>query len=181
MGLTYHFKFAAPSSTRSAELAGFLREVEADAREMGFGPTIVMDGPFDTEERRQFARRLTTGLAIEDRRLKRPRLPDTACVWSHDPVNGSCRVMPEHGVILVVTDARGIECVFGFLRYPRAIRDERANEIMKIELGGGWVFSEFLKSGDPRYRKIVKRFDEAGYLVLEQDDYTSVANTPNGL
>lgn len=176
MGLTYHFQFASPAATPASELAEFLGEVEFAAKEMGFGPTLVVNGPFDTTERREFARRLTTGRSITDAQLKRPRLPDNLGTWMHDGVAGSCRIAPEHGVILVLTDEHGQEGVFGFFRYPALIRDRDGNEILRTGLDADWTFSEFLKTGDARYRRIVRMFDEAGFLVQETDDYPSVAN-----
>jgi len=37
---------------------------------MGFRPTTVLEADFDTPERREFARRLTTGHRLESEKLK---------------------------------------------------------------------------------------------------------------
>lgn len=171
MGLTYYFKFSAPAEIDTAILSTFLLSVEDEAKRMGFNPTIVVDAPFDTDERRNFARRLTTGMAVEDLRLKNVRLRKTPHVVSHDPITGSCRITPEHGILLVLTDERGIEGAFGFFRYPSTIYDDTGRKIMPTPSGSSWIFSDFIKTADPRYRAIVRRFAEAGYLVTEQDDY----------
>ena len=41
MGLTYSFTFGADASVMAAELECFLKSVEADAKHMGFDPTLV--------------------------------------------------------------------------------------------------------------------------------------------
>lgn len=79
MGFSYHFSFRADALVPSTDLADFLRTVEGDARLMGFGPTIVIDGPFDSPERKQFARRVARPLTIEDPRLSGADLPDGLC------------------------------------------------------------------------------------------------------
>lgn len=105
MSLSYYFTFTAPANTASDELATFLRRVEKEAQRMGFAPTTVLNVPFDTAERRQFARRLTIGLPLEDERLKGVAIPETAGVWEHDPHGGSCHLLPERG-----RGARGHGC-----------------------------------------------------------------------
>lgn len=70
MGLTYHFEFKALATTTAQELETFLRVIEQEAKAMGFTPTLVLNAVFDTTERKQFARRLTSGLPVEDARLK---------------------------------------------------------------------------------------------------------------
>ena len=123
MGLTYHFTFSAPASVMADELLNFLRKAEKDAKKMGFRPTTVLEAEFDTPERREFARRLTTGHRLESEKLKGVVVLREGQVWSHNPVHGDCRVIPERGVVLVVTDERGCETVFGFLQYPGALKD----------------------------------------------------------
>jgi hypothetical protein len=68
MGLTCHFEFRAPATKTAAEVETFLRGEEKGAQAMGFKPTMALDAVFDTVERWQFARRLTTGWPrMEDR------------------------------------------------------------------------------------------------------------------
>ena len=105
MSLSYHFTLAAPATASAADLEAFLRTVEADAKKMGFEPTLVLDAVFDTPERREFARRVVRGVHIEDERLKGVVLPRQKQVWDFSPTLGHCRLAPERAVILVVTDA----------------------------------------------------------------------------
>jgi hypothetical protein len=170
MGLSYHFSFRAPATVSSAELEVFLRDVEVDAQRLGFFPTLVVDAPFDTAERRAFARRVARGLMVEDVRLRGVTIPADVC-WQCYPSSGACRLAPEHGVILVVTDERGCESVFGFFRYPAALRDLNGHEIMPVPDGGSWVSGDSVDTPDPRYREIVRRFREAGYLASELDEF----------
>jgi len=44
--------------------------VEKDARTFGIEPVTVLNVPFDTPERREFARRLGSCLTVQDDRLK---------------------------------------------------------------------------------------------------------------
>jgi len=171
MGLTYHFSFAASASVTAERLAAFLQDVEGDARLMGFKPTTVVYGPFDNPERRNFARRVARGLTVEDDRLRGVELPAESC-WSRG--DGYCRLAPEHGVLLVVTDEQGREIVFGFFRYPQVIRDRAGREIMAVPGEGAWVSGDCVKSPDQRYRAIVRRFAAAGYLSSELDEFESV-------
>ena len=50
MGLSYYYTFSAPKSVSAAKLESFLRRVEKKARTLGFDPTFVLNGPFDTVE-----------------------------------------------------------------------------------------------------------------------------------
>jgi hypothetical protein len=84
MSLSFYFKFSAPASKSAEDLEGFFRALETDARQLGFEPTLVLNAHFDTDERRQFARRLTTGLRIEHEALKGVVLVNKAQVFSHD-------------------------------------------------------------------------------------------------
>ena len=137
MGLTYHFSFGAPNAVSADELEEFLRDVEQEAIQMGFGPTTVMNGPFDTAERREFAKRVARGIPFEDERLKGVSLP-SAQYWSHNPATGSCRVAPEHGVVLVLTDSHRRETVFGFFRHPAVVRDAGG----RVVADAGYLTSE---------------------------------------
>lgn len=170
MGLTYHFSFAAPATTRPEELEAFLQNIEGDTHLMGFHPTAVVNGPFDTPERREFARRVARGLVVEDDRLRGVEFAKETC-WNFGDGTGYCRLAPEHGVLLVITDERAREIVFGFFRYPRVIRDRRGREVMPVPGDGDWTFGDCVKSPDQRYRAIVRRFAAAGYLVSELDEF----------
>ena len=168
MGLTYHFSFTAPATAPSEELESFLKTTEGDARLMGFHPTTVVNGPFDTPERRDFARRVARGFVVEDERLCGVELPKEIC-WRFG--DGYCRLAPEYGVLLVVTDEKGRESVFGFFRYPRVIRDRSGHEIMPVPGDGEWMSADCMKSPDQRYRALVRRFAAAGYLASELDEF----------
>jgi hypothetical protein len=68
LGLNYHFMITAPAKATANELTAFLKGVELEAKSVGFEPTLVLDATFDTTERKQFSRRLTTGLPLSPRR-----------------------------------------------------------------------------------------------------------------
>jgi len=74
-------------------------------------------------------------------------------------------------VFLVVTDERRCETCFGFLRYPESILDVFGKVLAETELGRDWAFEDFVKSPDPRYRRLVAMFRERGYVASEQDDF----------
>lgn len=171
MGFTYHFAFRAPAAKAAKELERFLQDVELGAKKMGFEPTMVLNAAFDTTERKQFSRRLTTGLLVEDARLKGANLPDDSRVWHVDTKGGTCRVPPSNGVVLVVTDQAGQEAVMGFFRFPERIEDTKGRVVAETRLVGAWYSREFVKSPDPRYRALVKKFAEAGYLDSELDQF----------
>lgn len=173
MGLSYHYKFSAPKTVAEAELESFVKKVEAEAKKMGFNPTTVVNAAFTTAEEKTFARRLTTGLHLEDERLKGVTLLDESKVWSLDRINGSCRVIPEKGVILVITDERGCETVFGFLFFPDSLTDMNGKELATLPSKGRWIFRDFVDGPDSRYRKIVGMFAKAGYLESEMDEFAS--------
>lgn len=175
MGLTYHFSFRAPATVPADELETFLQKVEGDARLMGFQPTVVINGAFDTAERGEFARRVARGLTVVDERLRGVVVAAGSC-WSTG--EGFCRLAPEHGVILVLSDEKGCEAVFGFFRYPRTIRDRAGYEIMPVPGSGDWTASDSVKSTDPRYRSIVRRFAATGYLASELDEFVPAAPRP---
>lgn len=171
MGLNYHFKFGAPESMAATELVTFLKSVEREAQKMGFKPTMVLDALFDTAEQKRFARRLTTGLPVDDIRLKGADLPDDSRVWHHDRISGSCRIPPSKGVVLVVTDEMGRETIFGFFKYPEAVQDTERRPVAETGLKGRWSFRDFVKSPDKRFREIVRLFRDAGFVEEEVDDY----------
>lgn len=171
MGLSYHFTLTAPAEAGPEELVKFLKGVERQAKKLGFKPTMVLNAPFDTPERKEFARRLTTGYPIQDDRLKGLAVPVEGIVWHHGREEGTARAVPEQGVVLVLTNERGQEAVFGFLRYPEEIKDMNGKVIASTGLGGRWFFRNFIDSPDPRYRQIVERFKKAEYVESEEDEY----------
>lgn len=171
MGLTYHFRFKAPTTKTAAELETFLRGVEMEAQAMGFKPTMVLNAVFDTAERKQFARRLTTGWPVEDKRLQGAELPDDNRVWYHNASEVTCRIPPTSGVVLVVTNEQGGELIFGFFQFPETVHDTHRKVVAETGLKGCWAFSDHIKSPDKRFREIVKRFAEAGYLEQELDEF----------
>lgn len=175
MGLTYHYKFHAPSKVTASTLETFLRTVETDATRLGFGPTAVLNAEFDSPQRQEFARRLTTGLRLQNEKLKGvPALRDGQ-VWRHDPNEGECRVIPKRAVVLVVTDERGCELVLGFLQYPATLGDLNGRKVISTGIGREWVFEDFIKTPDPRIRELVKKFAQAGYLESEKDDFANAS------
>jgi hypothetical protein len=171
MGLTYYFRFEAPAEKTPKQLEAFLRTLEPKARNLGFKQTMVLNAPFDSPERQDFARRLVTGLEVTDERLKTAILPPGAPIWDHSVAHGSVRLIPERGMILVTVDENNHEIVFGFFRYPETLTDERGTVVAESGLKGKWVFREFLKTPDPNIRAIVKEFAAAGFLAEEQDDF----------
>jgi hypothetical protein len=173
MSLSLHFTFSAPTKTSAAVLEDFLHDVEADALKIGFNPTLVLNVPFNTKERREFVRWFTTGLKLESEKLKGVVMLRDGQVWGHDPAQGFCFVIPEHGVLLTVTNEKGHETVFGFLRYPKSLKDLNGNAVVNTGAGKGWMYRNFVDSPDPRYRQIVKRFTDAGYTELEKDEFNA--------
>jgi hypothetical protein len=171
MGLSYHYSFSAPASVSAERLFAFLQNVEGDARLMDFDPTTVVNAPFNDRAGREFSRRVARGLVVEDECLRGIEFsPETT--WNFGGGSGYCRLAPEHGVFLVVTDSKQRESVFGFFRYPRVIRDVIGREIMPVPGDGGWISGAFVDSPDPRYRSIVRRFADGGYLASERDEFS---------
>ena len=130
MGLSYHFTFSVAASVGARDLVVFLKSVEADAKGIGFHPTMVLDAAFDTPERR-----VVRGVHLEDERMKGVVLPAEEQVWDFSPNLGHCRLAPQRAVILVVTDERGCETVFGFARYPETLLDIQGRFIMETSVG----------------------------------------------
>lgn len=178
MGLSYHYSISAPGEKTAATLKCFLDTVESAAKNMGFSPTMVLDAQFDTDERRSFARRLTRGLIVEDEKLKGVVLLPKQKIWDHNQVAGYCRVIPERGVALIVTDEAKCESVFGFFQYPSTISDIHNRPLVNTATGGRWVFSDFIDSPDPRYRQIMKMFADAGYVQSEKDEFAGCRLPP---
>jgi hypothetical protein len=173
MSLKYHYEFTAPASVTRAEIEEFLHSVQKSAAVMGFDPTLVMNVPFDSEDRRDFARRLGGIFTFADERLKGSELENPTVACRFDPAFGDCRVFPEHGVALVATNEHGEEACFGFFRFPESVRTSHGVIPTGVR---EWRFSDFVQSPDPRYRKIVDRFDAVGYLVSAQDEFDSHSN-----
>jgi len=173
MGLSYHFTFTAPADVSAAELERFLKGVEHEARQMGFHPTLVLDAVFNTVEQREFARRIVRSYVLQDQRLKGAVLPAEEQLRDFIPGVGRGRLVPERAVVLVVTDERGLETVFGFARYPATLRDVDGRALLETPLGGRWYFRDFVDSADTRFRQLVKRFADAGYLAAEQDEFAT--------
>ncbi len=173
MGFSYHFTLSAAANVSAEELVEFLKSVERDARKMGFDPTAVVNATFDTPERREFSRRVVRGLHIEDERLKDVALASKEQIWDFSPKLGHGRLAPEQAVILVLTDERGCETVFGFARYPATLRDANGRVLLETPVGDRWYFRDFVDSPDERFRKIVKRFAEAGYLEAARDEFAA--------
>ena len=172
MGLTCHFEIGASAEHTPEQLEEFLKTVDQEALNLGFKPTSVLNVPFDTEERRQFARRLTTGHLIQSEKLKGVVLLGEGQVFTHSALQGDCRLIPEHGVILVVTDEHRCETIFGFFRYPTALKDVNGRNLLSTGLGRDWFFRDSFKSPDPRFRKLLRKFAAADYLKNLEDDFS---------
>jgi hypothetical protein len=179
MALSFYFKFCAPASKTPEDLELFFKKLEKEAQRLAFDPTLVVNAKFDTRERRDFARRLTTGLFLENESLKGVVLPSKEQIFSHDPVNGGCRIIPEQGVFLVVTNEQREEIVFGLLRYPEFLTDQNGKKIAATGAGKDWRFEDFVDSPDPRYRVLVKKIAEAGFLKEAVDEYSTGENPFN--
>jgi len=171
MSLSYYFEFCAPAEETPEALEKFLKRVERHAQSVGFKPTVVLNIMFDTPERRKFSRRLGGSFTVQDNRLKGVAIPNLEQVRDQDAVNGECRLVPERGVVLVVTDERGREVCFGFFKFPVHITDIHGNILAQTNFAGAWVFRDFVDTPDPRYREIVCQFAEAGYVTQEKDEY----------
>lgn len=171
MGFSYYYEFTAPATASADELETFLRDVEMDAQRLGFGPTTVLNVPFDTPERREFSRRLGGSLTVRDERLKGIVMPAPDQIRDHDHVAGECRVIPTHGVVLVVTDENACETCFGFFKFPERILDIHGQTIAAAGHNGRWWFRDFVDSPDPRYRQIVQRFENASHATSGSDEF----------
>jgi len=171
MSLSYYYEFTAPSTTPPEELEKFLGDVENLAKSLGFAPTTVLNIPFDNKTRREFARRLGSGFSLQDEKLKEIALPQEEQVRNYNPISGECRLIPEHGVVLVVTDENGCETCFGFFQFPAEVLDIHGRSIVSTGLNGGWAYRNFVDSPDPRYRQIVRRFETEGYVKHVKDEF----------
>jgi hypothetical protein len=176
VSLSYYYEFTAPAATSADGLEAFLHDVGRDARAMGFEPVTVLNVPFDTPERKEFSGRLGGSMTVQDERLQGVVLPARGLVRNHDPVAGECRVFPEHGVVLVVTDEHGCESSFGFFRFPESIVDIHGKVIAETGTDGAWHFRDFVDSPDPRFRQIVRRFAAGGFLKSEKDEFAAATS-----
>ena len=173
MGLSFFYEFTAPAATQASALEAFLHEVQLEAQSLAFNSTIVINVPFDTPERREFANRLGGNFTLQDDRLKGVAMPTPGQLRNHDPESGECRLFPQHGVVLVATDERGCEACFGFFQFPEHITDIHGAILADTGLEGRWWFRDFVDSPDPRYRTIVKRFEERGFVRVVKDEFAS--------
>jgi len=171
MSLSFYYEFTAPASTTAEELDTFLRDAEQLAKSLGFAPTMVLDVPFDTPERRDFSRRLGGSFTVQDERLKGVAVPAPGQLRDHDQIAGEGRLIPEHGAVLVLTDGRGCESCFGFFKFPEHVVDIHGAVLADTGLAGRWWFRDFVDSPDPRYREIVSRFEAAGYAKRGTDEF----------
>ena len=131
----------------------------------------MLNVPFDTQERRDFARWLGGGTYVENDKLKGAALSFKQDADHHDRASGSCRLVPRQGVVLVLTDQQGCEICFGFMKCQAIIYDTNGKPIVETGTGDAWTFRNFVSSPDKRYRQIVKKFADAGYLAHEKDEY----------
>ena len=171
MALSYYYEFTAPATTTASELETFLRGVEREARIMGFKPTTVLNVPFDTPERREFAHRLSGFYMIEDQNLQGAACLAEGQLRDLDALTGRGRLIPIHGVVLVLTDEHGCETCFGFFQYPERIVDVHGKVLTRTNFRAAWEFRNFVDTPDPRYREVVRMFAEAGYLAVVKDEY----------
>ncbi len=56
------------------------------------------------------------------------------------------------------------------MQFLESLVDESGATIMPLPLGDRWMFKDCIESPDPRYRAIVREFDQAGYLASSKDD-----------
>jgi hypothetical protein len=175
MGLDYTFTFGAAARTSAKVLLDFLKSVETYAQSLGFQTTSVFLTTFATKEQRDFAIRLGLLVSITDEKLRGVVQLNEKRAVNFIPVAGRCSVLPRNAVGLVVADEWQCKTVFAFARYPQAIDDVNGKALVKMPLGKRWHFSGLIQCPDPRYRKIVKRFADAGYVKAERDEFYPAA------
>ena len=66
----------------------------------------------------------------------------------------------------------GCETVLGFFRYPAALANSDGREVIQTGVGQDWVFEDFIKTPDARFRALVKQFADAGYVEEQSDDFS---------
>jgi hypothetical protein len=175
MGLDYTYTLCAAAKTSAETLHDFLKSVEAYAQTLGFHPTSVFSATFATQEQRDFANRIGLLASITDEKLQGVVQLNEKRAVNFIPVAGRCNVLPKNAVGLVVTDEWQCKTVFAFARYPQAIDDVNGKALVKLPFGKRWHFSGLIQNPDPRYRKIVKRFADAGYVKAERDEFYPAA------
>lgn len=131
----------------------------------------MLNVSFDTPERRAFAQRLGSGYYVEDERLLGNVPFREGQVDHHNTQAGAVRLVPVRAVVLAVTDAAGGESCFGFMQFPDKLVDESGSDIMPLPTGDQWMFKDFIDTPDPRYRAIVREFEQAGYLASSKDEF----------
>ena len=181
MGLSYYYEFVAPATVTAGELEQFLKALEFKAKTLGFSPTSVLNVSFDTPERRAFARRLGGGYYVEDERLCGDVRFREGQVDHHNTQAGAVRLLPVKAVVMAVTDAADCESCFGFMQFPACLIDESGATIMPLPNGDKWMFKDFIDTPDPRFRAIVREFEQAGYLASSKDEFaraTGASSTP---
>ncbi len=181
MGLSYYYEFTAPATVTAGELEQFLKALEFKAKTLGFSPTSVLNVSFNTPERRAFARRLGGGYYVEDERLRGNVRLREGQVDHHNTQAGAVRLVPVRAVVLAVTDAAGCETCFGFMQFPDQLVDQSGAQIMPLPTGDRWMFKDYIDTPDPRYRAMVREFEQAGYLASSRDEFaraTDASSTP---
>lgn len=74
--------------------------------------------------------------------------------------------------ILLHRDTQKCGTVFGFFQFPATLYDLNGKPVVTTHQGDRWTFQNFVSSADPRFRQIVRRFADAGYLDAERDEFT---------
>jgi hypothetical protein len=67
------------------------------------------------------------------------------------------------------------------MQFPDSLVDESGAEIMPLPNGDKWLLKDFIDTPDPRYRAIVREFEQAGYLASSKDEFaraTGASTTP---
>jgi hypothetical protein len=180
MGLSYYYEFTAPATVTAGELEQFLKALEFKAKTLGFSPTSVLNVSFDTPERRAFALRLGGGYYVEDERLRGDVQLSDGQVDHHNAQAGAVRLVPVRAVVLAVTDAAGCESCFGFMQFPDCLVDESGVTVMHLPSGDNWMFKGCIDTPDPRFRAIVREFEQAGYLALSKDEFARADSVSRG-
>jgi hypothetical protein len=164
MSRSCYYTFTAPPTVTAQELEAFLNGVGVEAKAMGYQRTRVRNEVINTLEQRERARWIVRGLQVEDARLKHEIRLDEQQVWEFSPERGYCRVAPERAVLLELTDEEGYETRYGFAWYPAVLRDLQRQRLVKVPEGGQWFWRDYVQAPDPRFWKILRQFQEAGYL-----------------